>query len=115
MNVNKKLSFGLIFDDDDNDDENYCLNITYEKNINTPTEYSLKHKIKYVLDQRCHNICVPCTILNKIIVNSNNEINYKISRLFLYANARLLDKKRDSDLQDTGCTFEMHIKVYNTE
>ena len=31
MNVHKTLSFGLIFDGNDNDEENYSLNITYDK------------------------------------------------------------------------------------
>ena len=91
--MNEQLSFGLSFDVNDNKEENnYCLYITYENKVNIPSEYSFKNKIKYVLDQRCHNICVPCTILNQIIVNSNGHFMMNTTFVLIHKILKIIHK-----------------------
>jgi len=102
----KKLTFGLKKSKSEPQDKLVCF-FTQCKQVDFPSKFSLKDRVKQVYDQLSLNSCSANAAANFLsLSDKHSTLKCNISRLFLYFCTRFIDKKNMLPVEDQGATLK---------
>ena len=110
----KSLRFGLKKSKSEPQDKLVCF-FTQCKQVDFPSKFSLKDRVKQVYDQLSLNACSANATANFLqLSDKGNILKSSISRLYLYFTTRWLDKKNMLPVEDQGATLKSVFTALST-
>ena len=110
----KKLTFGLKRSKSEPQDKLVCF-FTQCKQVDFPSKFSLKDRVKEVYDQLSLNACSANAAASLLsLSDKGNILKSSISRLYLYFTTRWLDKKNMLPVEDQGATLKSVFTALST-